>query len=242
MNVIHLAYLWLNDPLNWTNPGGILDDLRQHIYLSVVSLLVATAIALPLGLWIGHVGHGDPLVTVSNLTRAIPTTGLLTIFVVAGLGFGAESVVPALAIFAIPVILANTYTGMREVDPEAKDAARGMGMSGGQILRRVELPMAMPYIMAGLRTAAVQVVATATLAALVNGGGLGTIISAGFGLTLSAGGGQILAGGFLVLVLALAVNALTGVLAFYATAPPLRQRKTLYPRLRPGRRRSPEKA
>ena len=233
MTYIHLAYLWLNDPLNWTNPGGIFDDLRQHLYLSIASLLVAAAIALPIGLWFGHIGRGGAIVTLSNLTRAIPTYGLLTIFVVAGLGFGADSVVPALAIFAIPPILANTYTGMREVSAEAKDAARGMGMSGGQILRRVELPMSMPYIATGLRTAAVQIVATATLASLVNGGGLGTIISAGFGLGISAGGGQILAGGFLVVVLALIVNGLTGTIAHYATPAPLRQRQRLLPWLRP---------
>jgi osmoprotectant transport system permease protein len=229
MSYLHLAYIWLNDPRNWTNPGGILDDLRQHLYLSLLSLLVATVIALPLGLWLGHTGRGGSVVTLSNLARAIPTYGLLTIFVVIGLGFGAASVVPALAIFAIPVILANTYTGMREVDPEAKDAARGMGMSGGQMLRQVELPMAMPYIATGLRTASVQIVATATLASLVNGGGLGTIISAGFGLGISAGGGQIIAGGVLVVLLALIVNAITGAAAFYVTPPPLRQRPTLYP-------------
>jgi osmoprotectant transport system permease protein len=235
MTYIHLAFLWLNDPLNWTNPGGILDRLGEHLYLSVLSLLVATAIGLPLGLIFGHFGRGGGIVTVSNLARAIPTYGLLTIFVVAGVGFGAPSVVPALAIFAMPVILANTYTGMREVPPEAKDAARGMGMSGGQMLRRVELPNAMPFIATGLRTAAVQIVATATLASLVDGGGLGTIISAGFGLGISAGGGQVLAGGFLVVVLALIVNGVTGVIAHYATPVPLRTRRTLYPWLKPWR-------
>jgi osmoprotectant transport system permease protein len=221
---IHLAFIWLNDPLNWTNPGGILDRLWEHLYLSVLALLFATVIALPIGMWSGHTGRGGYIVTVSNLTRAIPTYGLLTVLVVAGVGFGAASVVPALALFGIPPILANTYTGMREVDPDAKDAARGMGMSGAQILRQVELPMAMPYIAGGLRTAAVQIVATATLASLVDGGGLGTIISAGLGLGIAAGGGQIIAGGFLVLVLALAVNVVTGVIAHYATPVPLRRR------------------
>jgi osmoprotectant transport system permease protein len=230
MNYVHQAILWLNDPLNWTNPGGIEDDLRQHIWLSFASVVLAALVALPIGLWFGHVGRGGALVVaLSNVTRAIPTVGLLTVFAVTGLGLGAQSVIPALAIFAIPPILANTYTGMREVDHEAKDAAKGMGMSGMQMLRRVELPMAMPYIATGLRTASVQVVATATLAALVAGGGLGTIINAGFGLTIAAGGGQILAGGILVVVLALIVNALTGVLAHYATPKPLRNRRTLYP-------------
>ena len=104
----------------------------------------------------------------------------------------------ALAVFAVPPLLANAYTGVRQVDPEARDAARGMGLSGGQVLRRVELPLAVPYLAAGFRTAAVQVVATAALAAFVNGGGLGQIIRAGFGLGIAAGGGQIVAGGVLV--------------------------------------------
>jgi osmoprotectant transport system permease protein len=235
MNYINQAFMWLNDPLNWTNPGGILDCLKQHLWLSFASMVLASVIALPIGLWFGHTGRGGTsVVAASNVTRAIPTYGLLTIFAVTSLGLGAPSVIPALAIFAIPPILANTYTGMREVDPEARDAARGMGMSGGQMLWRVELPMAMPYIATGLRSAAVQVVATATLAALVAGGGLGTIINAGFGLTIAAGGGQILAGGLLVLVLALLVNAVTGWLAYLVTPPPLRaQRKRLF------RRRSP---
>lgn len=230
MTYLNQAWVWLNDPLNWTNPGGILDCLRQHLILSIASVLLACVIALPLGLWFGHSGRGGGLVVVlSNTTRAIPTVGLLTIFAVTSLGLGAPSVIPALAIFAIPPILANTYTGMRQVDPEARDAAKGMGMSGGQLLRRVELPMAMPYITTGLRTASVQVVATATLAALAAGGGLGTIIDAGFGLGIASGGGQIIAGGLLVLVLALIVNVLASTIAHFATPVPLRSRASLLP-------------
>src|SRR5690606_13421771 len=123
------------------------------------------------------------------------------------LGFGRPSVVVALAVFAVPPLLANAYTGVRQIDPEVRDAARGMGLSGGQVLRRVELPLAVPYLAAGLRTAAVQVVATAALASFVNGGGLGQIIRAGFGLGISVAAGQILAGGLLVALLALSVEA-----------------------------------
>ena len=102
----------------------------------------------------------------------------------------------ALAVFAVPPLLANAYTGLRQIDPETREAAKGMGLSGGQLLRQVELPLSVPYLAAGLRTAAVQVVATAALAAFVNGGGLGEIISAGFGIGMSNGGGaQIVAGG-----------------------------------------------
>ncbi len=224
MTYIRQAIDWLNDPLNWTNPNQILDALRQHLILSLGAVLLACLIGLPLGLLFGHLGRGGAIVVaLSNTTRAIPIYGMLTIFVVIGGGLGASSVIPALAIFAIPPVLANTYTGMRAVDPEVRDAARGMGLSGSQLLRRVELPLAMPYIAAGVRSAAVQVVATATLAALVAGGGLGTIISAGFGLTIAAGGGQILAGGFLVAVLALLVNGALGVLVHFVTPAPLRK-------------------
>jgi osmoprotectant transport system permease protein len=165
-------------------------------------------------------------VAFSNGTRAIPTYALLAVIYVAGIaGIGAASAVPALAIFGIPPILANAYTGIREVDPEVDDAARGMGMSGLQRLSRVELPLALPYIAAGIRTAAVQIVATATLAALVAGGGLGDIIYAGFGLTIAQGGGQILAGGLLVAILALLVNGVLGIVVRFVTPKPLRARK-----------------
>lgn len=224
MTFIHLAYIWLNDPLNWTVPGGVLDALYQHLEISFGAVLLACLFALPLALFFGHTGRGGgTIVVLSNVTRAIPTVAMLTLFYLANFGLGVDSAIPALAVFAIPPILANTYTGMREVDPEVRDAARGMGMSGWQLLRRVEIPLAMGYIGAGIRTAAVQVVATATLAALIGGGGLGVIISAGFGLTIAAGGGQILAGGILVAALALLVNLVFGILARYATPKPLRR-------------------
>jgi len=234
MNFIHEAIVWLNDPLNWTNPGGILAELREHLVISSLAVLIACAIGLPLGIWFGHVGHGGGLVVAfSNTTRAIPTYALLAVIYVAGVaGIGAASAVPALAIFGIPPILANAYTGVRQVDPEVRDAALGMGMSGRQLLGRVELPLAVPYIAAGIRTAAVQVVATATLASLVAGGGLGDIIYAGFGLTIARGGGQILAGGLLVAVLALLVNGVLGIVAHFVTPKPLRPRR----RSRRGRR------
>lgn len=224
VNFIHQAILWLNDPLNWTNPGGIFDDLRQHLVITGLALLFACLIGLPLGIWFGHWGRGGgSVVAFSNTTRAIPTYALLAVIYVAGIaGIGAASAVPALAIFGIPPILANAYTGIRQVDPEVRDAARGMGMSGLQMLGRVELPLAVPYIAAGIRTAAVQIVATATLAALVAGGGLGNIIYAGFGLTIAVGGGQILAGGILVAILALLVNGVLGIVVHYVTPKPLR--------------------
>jgi osmoprotectant transport system permease protein len=209
MSYFHQGYVWLNDPLNWTNEGGLLDRLTEHLLISFWAVLLGCLIGWPIGIWLGHRGRGGgAVITVANLTLAIPTLALLTILPLTPLGFGKPPVVVALAVFAVPPLLANAYTGLRTIDPETLDAAKGMGLSGGQRLRRVELPLAVPYLAAGLRTAAVQVVATAALAAFVNGGGLGEIISAGFGIGMSnGGGGQIVAGGFVVAFLALLVEA-----------------------------------
>ncbi|GAB1694861.1 ABC transporter permease subunit [Krasilnikovia sp. M28-CT-15] len=226
VNFLSDGLVWLNDPLNWTNPGGLLDRLREHLVISAWAVLLGCLVGWPLGIWLGHRGKGGGLVvTLANLTLAIPTLALLTILPLTPLGFGRLPVVVALAVFAIPPLLANAYTGVREVDPGIRDAARGMGLSGGQLLRRVELPLAVPYLAAGLRTAAVQVVATAALAAFVNGGGLGQIISAGFGIGMSnGGGGQIVAGGLVVAALALTVEALLAGLQWLVTPRGLRHR------------------
>ncbi|HEU4347340.1 MAG TPA: ABC transporter permease [Actinoplanes sp.] len=210
MNYFADGLVWLNDPLNWTNSGGLLDRLREHLVISFWAVLIGCAVGWPLGIWLGHRGRGGgAVITVANLTLAIPTLALLTILPLTALGFGKPPVVAALAVFAVPPLLANAYTGLRQIDPETREAAKGMGLSGGQLLRQVELPLSVPYLAAGLRTGAVQVVATAALAAFVNGGGLGEIISAGFGIGMSNGGGaQIVAGGIAVAVLALLVEAL----------------------------------
>jgi osmoprotectant transport system permease protein len=159
--------------------AGVPTLLLEHLLYVVVPVLVAIAVALPIGLWVGHVNRGGTLaVNVSNVGRAIPSLGLILIAYIAF----ARSLTPVfvtLIAMAIPPILTNTYVGVREVDPEIRDAAVGMGLSGWEILRRVEIPMAMPVIMAGIRTSAVQVVATATLAAFVGFGGLGRPIFTG---------------------------------------------------------------
>lgn len=222
-DTISQAITWLNDPLNWTNPRGVFELLLQHLWLSALAVALGCAIAWPLGIWVGHTGRGGGLtVAVSNVTRAVPTLALLSLLPLTALGFGAPSVVPALAVFAIPPLLATAYNGVRDADADARDAAYGMGLSGAQVLWRVELPLAVPQLASGFRTASVQVVATATLAALVNGGGLGLIISQGFGLGMSVGGGQILAGGILVALLALVIEGLLAVLEKLLTPRSLR--------------------
>ena len=223
MNYLSEGFLWLNDPLNWTNPDGLLDRLVEHLTISFWAVLLGCVVGWPIGIWLGHRGRGGGgVVTVSNLTLAIPTLALLTILPLTPLGFGQPPVIVALAVFAVPPLLSNAYTGLRSVDPETREAARGMGLSGGQLLRQVELPLAVPYLAAGLRTAAVQVVATAALASFVNGGGLGEIISAGFGLGLGPGSGQIVAGGLVVIALALIVEGLLAILQRAVTPRPLR--------------------
>jgi osmoprotectant transport system permease protein len=224
VNLIQQALVWLNDPLNWTNPDGILARTAQHLYLSGLAVLLGILVAWPIGIWLGHIRRGGGfVVAVANVTRGIPTVSLLTILPLTFIGEGTVPIVLALAVFAVPPLLANAFLGMREVDPEVRDAALGMGMSGRQVVTRVELPLAVPYLAAGLRTAVVQVLATATLATLVGGGGLGPIISLGFGLGLAAGGGQVIAGGVLVILLCLFADGLLGLLQWAVTPRALRR-------------------
>jgi osmoprotectant transport system permease protein len=170
---------WFGDGSHWTGGAGVIHRTWEHVWLSGVSVLVALAIALPVGLVLGHLGRGGFLaVNLSNVGRAIPSFGLL-VLAVEIFGIGSTPAYVALVALAVPPIVTNTYVGVREVDRDVREAARGMGMNGLQTLRRVEAPMALPLIMAGVRTAAVQVVATATLAALVGSGGLGHYITFG---------------------------------------------------------------
>lgn len=231
MNYLQDGIVWLNDPLNWTNPDGLFDRLGEHLEISFWAVLIGCVIGWPIGIWLGHRGRGGgAVITVANLTLAIPTLALLTILPLTPLGFGKPPVVVALAVFAVPPLLANAYTGLRQIDPETRDAARGMGLSGRQMLWRVELPLSVPYLAAGLRTASVQVVATAALAAFVNGGGLGEIISAGFGIGMSnGGGGQIVGGGIVVALLALLVEGILAVVQRLVTPRALRSSRRRRP-------------
>ncbi|TDD65649.1 ABC transporter permease [Jiangella aurantiaca] len=173
-------------------------------------MLIACAIALPIGLWLGHLGRGGTLaINISNVGRAVPTFAILALLYMTPLGLSVWTTIIALVLFAIPPILTNAYVGMREVDPDAVEAARGMGMSGGQLLRGIELPLAVPLVMGGVRLATVQVLATATLAAVISGPGLGRIITSGFGRQDLA---QVVGGAIIVGVLALVVEGLMALL------------------------------
>ena len=198
---------WFLDPLHWSGPNGVPIRLLEHVVVSGLAIAFGALIALPAGLAIGHTGRGERVaIAVAGLGRAVPSYALLILFVpFFGLGF--SSAVPALVLLTIPPILVNTVVGLRNVDAETVEAGRGMGMTEWQVLRDVELPPALPAIVAGLRTSAVQVVATATLAALVAGGGLGRYIVDGFAVQRYD---RLVAGAILVALLAfLTERALT---------------------------------
>lgn len=181
---------WFQDPVNWRGEDGVWNRLIEHSLLTLTATLVAVLIGLPIAVWLGHIGRGGVLaVNISNVGRAVPTFAVLLLLSIA-LPFGTDDLGPygraglatliALVLFALPPIITNAYVGVREVDKDTVEAARGMGMQDGQLLRRVELPLGLPLILAGVRLAVVQVWATATIAALVAGPGLGRIITLGF--------------------------------------------------------------
>jgi osmoprotectant transport system permease protein len=230
VNPFERALVYLNDPFNWTRRDGIADLLVEHVAISAISVLLAAVVALPVGVALGHSGRGGGfVVALSNVSRAVPTLALLTIFAVTPIGFGNRATTIALAVFAVPPILTNTYVGFREVDRDVREAARAMGMSTGQVIGRAELPLALPLVMVGLRTATVQVVATAGLAALVGGGGLGRIINLGFG---QQDYGQVVAGAILIAALALLTEFALVVLSWAVTPGP--KRLPFLSRPRPG--------
>jgi osmoprotectant transport system permease protein len=211
---------WFGDPSHWQGPDGIPQRLLEHVAMSGISVLVATLVALPAGLFIGHTGRGATLVVnLANTGRAVPSYAILVmVFPIAlqaqvndflGFGFGSFPTFAAMTLLAIPPIVTNTYVGLRGVDADLLEAARGMGMRGVQILRSVEIPLSLPVILAGVRTAAVQVVATATLGAVVGWGGLGRYIVDGIARRDST---LLFAGALLVALLAIATELLFGAL------------------------------
>jgi len=205
MTTLTDAWDWLTDPAHWAGDDGIWHRLLQHLALTVVCLVVSCLIALPIALVLGHLGKGGALaVNISNIGRAVPTFAVLVLLLLTPIGdWGEGPTVVALVLFALPPLLTNAYVGMREVDRSVVQAARGMGMTGRQMLFRVELPLALPMVLNGVRIAAVQLVATATIAALAGGGGLGRIITAGFNLASTP---QVVAGAVLVALFALVVE------------------------------------
>ncbi|CAL8979164.1 Glycine betaine/carnitine/choline transport system permease protein OpuCB [Propionicimonas sp. T2.31MG-18] len=222
---MNLLWTWLVDPAHWQGDDGIPVRIAEHLAYSGVTLLLAAAIGVPLGLWVGHTGRGRVLVVnLVNGMRSVPTLGLLfvAVLVVGPLLAGDIAfVVPAifvLVVLAVPPILAGAYAGVEGVDPGARDAARGMGMRPLEVLAKVEVPCALPLIFSGLRSAALQVVATATLAASVSLGGLGRFLIDG---QAYRDYGQMAGGALLVAVLAMLVDLVLAGVQRVAVSPGL---------------------
>ena len=204
---------YLLDPTTWIGPSKTLDLLLEHLAYTGAAVGLAALIAIPLGILIGHTGRGSFLVIgLSNGARAIPSLGLL-VLVVLLLGTGFGKAVLVLTLLALPAILTATAAGISGADPGAVHAARALGMSEGQVIRQVEWPLAMPLVISGLRSASLQVVATATVAAFVGGGGLGRLLISG---QRTSNYPQMFAGAFLIALLAIVLDLLLGLVAWLA--------------------------
>lgn len=231
MDALTATIAWLLDPAHWSGADGIPIRLWEHISISGASVLAAAAIALPIGAFIGHTGRAASLaINVANIGRAVPSYAILVIVLPISLRLASDigydpglglSVIPtftAMVALAIPPILVGTYAGLREVDRDIVEAGRGMGMRERQILMRLEIPLALPVIFGGIRTAAVQVVATATLGAIVSYGGLGRYLIDGIARNETD---RLFAGVVLVAGLALVVEAAFALLQRWLRSPGL---------------------
>jgi osmoprotectant transport system permease protein len=210
MNLITETAAWLLDPANWAGSQGIGTRLVEHLAYSGISIAIAVALAVPAGIWIGHTGRYAAFGSnVANLGRALPSLAVIglvlpiTAAIDPQLGFKVYPTLVAMVVLAIPPILVNTQAGVAGVDRDLVEAARAMGMTESQVVRRVELPLAIAPILAGLRSASVQVIATATLGAFFGGGGLGRFLVEGIA---QQDDGKTFGGVVLVAGLALAVE------------------------------------
>ena len=205
MHFLVQVWHWFTTASHWHGAFGVPHRVTEHLAMSGGAMLLALVVAIPIGVGLGHRGRGGVVaLNVTNIGRAVPSFGVLVLFAtIFGLrgwpGFGARPALVALVALAIPPIVTNSYVGVRDVDADVREAARGMGMTGWELLRRVELPLALPLVMAGIRTSAVQVVATATLAAETSWGGLGRFIVDGLAQRDDV---QVFAGALLVAMLA----------------------------------------
>ena len=201
------AIAWLTDPVHWQGAGSVPVRIGQHLALTGIAVVLAAVIALPAGILIGHTRRGSGIIgAFTGAARAIPTLGLLTLFGLA-FGIGLKAPLAALVILAIPSLLAGAYAGIQSIDPAIPNAASAIGMSPAQVIRAVEIPLARPVILGGLRSATLQVVSTATLAAYVADTGLGRYLFAGL---KSRDYTEMLAGAIIVALLALILELVLG--------------------------------
>lgn len=221
MDLAAATIAWLLDPVHWSGPSSIPARVGEHLALSAAALLIAAAIALPLGMWVGHTRRGARLaLNGANLARAVPSLAVIGIVIPITtaidpqLGFRVIPTLIAMVALGVPPILVNTYTGVSEVDRDLTEAARGMGFTARQVLAGVEVPLALPVIVAGLGSAAVQIIATATLGAIFGFGGLGTYLTEGIAQNDDP---MVFGGVVLVALLALAAEGGFSLLARWLT-------------------------
>lgn len=214
MSLLADALAWLLDPAHWAGPDGVGVRLFEHVGYSLVAVLIASALAVPAGWWVGHTRRGRALaVGLSGAARALPTLGVVTLLGIL-LGIGLVGPMVAFVVLALPSVLAGAYSGVEAVDPLATDAARAAGMTEAQVLARVEIPLGLPLLVGGVRSAFLQVVATATLAAYVGAGGLGRFLFLGL---KTQDYPMMLASSLLVVALALACDMAFALLQRLAT-------------------------
>ncbi|MFF4115964.1 ABC transporter permease [Streptomyces sp. NPDC001714] len=220
MNVLNFVHAFFSDSSHWHGYDGIPTRLWEHIQYSLEALAYAAVIGLPVGLITGHYGRGgNTLALIATAGRALPSFGLLVLMFI-WLGFGILPVMIPLVILAVPPILVTTYEAMRSVDPSPVDAARGMGMPEARVLFQVELPVALPLILSGLRSAAIQIVSTATIAAYVSLGGLGRYIIDGL---YQKNYEKVVGGATLVAAMALATLGIFWAIARVTVSPGVRR-------------------
>ena len=214
MNYLRQAFSWLTDSSNWSGASGNPARIGEHLLITAIVVGLAAAIAVPVGVLVGHTRRGAAAVgAVTGAARSIPTLGLLTVFGLA-FGIGLKAPVLALVILAIPSLLAGTYAGIQAIDPAIPSAAKAVGMSPAQVIGKVEIPLALPVIVGGIRAAVLQVIATATLAAYISDTGLGRYLFSGL---KSRDYTQMLGGAFVVILLALLMEVILASLQRAAT-------------------------
>lgn len=214
MKYLTEAWAWMADPSRWPGPEGIAIRLAEHLGYSIVGVLLACLIGVPVGWWVGHTRRGRGLaVGLSGVARALPTLGVVTMLGIL-LGIGIIGPMIAFVVLALPSVLSGAYAGVEDVDPLAVDAARASGMTQWQVLTQVEIPLGMPLLVGGVRSAFLQVIATATLAAYVGAGGLGRFLFLGLKTQDYA---QMLASSLLVVALALVCDVAFAALGHLTT-------------------------